>query len=405
MTTNSFRGLLVATAAAAILAVSGAQAADAPKLSSGVAKQLQAAQKASGTQDWAAAKAAVDAAAQVSGRSDYDNYMIASFGVFISNSMGDKNGAATAAMAAADSSAQPDADKVKNLRNVVSLLMQTKQFDKAVPYAKTLAATNPTDMPTLSAIGQAYFFGKDYQDAMAIEQKIVDATVAGGKKPDRNTLEILLNSQVSLKDEAGAEKTLELLVANFNDPHDWGQIIDVTFSTKGIRDIDVNWLGRLLFLSGAEVSASDASMIGTTASHLGMLGDAQVAQQHGGTGFTDPRANADKDKATIKAQIAAGQKANGQYNIKLAEALYSYGMYPDAEATARLAIQKGGIPDVSEAPMVLGQSLTAQGKYDDAVAAFGQVTGGGPATPRIVRLWTDYANIKKNPPAPAPAGQ
>jgi hypothetical protein len=31
------------------------------------------------------------------------------------------------------------------------------------------------------------------------------------------------------------------------------------------------------------------------------------------------------------------------------------------------------------------------------------VTGGGPATPRIVRLWVDYANIKKNPPAPVAA--
>ena len=30
-----------------------------------------------------------------------------------------------------------------------------------------------------------------------------------------------------------------------------------------------------------------------------------------------------------------------------------------------------------------------------SVAAFGQVTGGGPVTPRIARLWTDYARIKK----------
>ena len=45
--------------------------------------------------------------------------------------------------------------------------------------------------------------------------------------------------------------------------------------------------------------------------------------------------------------------------------------------------------------MVLGQALSAQGKYDDAVAAFGQVSGGGPVTPRIARLWADYAKIKK----------
>ena len=65
------------------------------------------------------------------------------------------------------------------------------------------------------------------------------------------------------------------------------------------------------------------------------------------------------------------------------------------EAAAKRAIQKGGNPDPSEAPMVLGQALTAQGKYDDAVAAFGQVGGGGPVTARIARLWADYARIKK----------
>ena len=27
--------------------------------------------------------------------------------------------------------------------------------------------------------------------------------------------------------------------------------------------------------------------------------------------------------------------------------------------------------------------------------AFGQVKGGGPVTPRIARLWADYARIKK----------
>ena len=67
----------------------------------------------------------------------------------------------------------------------------------------------------------------------------------------------------------------------------------------------------------------------------------------------------------------------------------------EAEAAAKQAIQKGGSPDPSEAPMVLGQALTAEGKYDDAVVAFGQVKGGGPVTLRIARLWAGYVKIKK----------
>ena len=266
---------------------------------------------------------------------------------------------------------------------------------------EALQDINVTDMQSLQMISEAYYFGKDYASAVAVSQKIVDGMVAAKQVPDRNAVEILLSSQVALKDEPGAEKTLELMVADYNNPDDWQQIIDVTLGTKGLRDLDAVWLGRLMFLSGATVSQNDASLFGGTASHLTFFGDAQVAQQHGGMGFPDANANANKDKATIPAQIAAGQKADGKYNAKLAEALYSYGMYPEAEAAARLSQQKGGGDDPTEAPMVLGQSLVAQGKYDDAIAAFGQVMGGGPATPRTVRLWIDYANLKKNPPVAA----
>ena len=62
-------------------------------------------------------------------------------------------------------------------------------------------------------------------------------------------------------------------------------------------------------------------------------------------------------------------------------------------------MSKPGATDATEAPMVLGQALAAQGKYDEAITAFGQVQGGGPATARITRLWVAYCNIKKNPPA------
>jgi tetratricopeptide (TPR) repeat protein len=108
-----------------------------------------------------------------------------------------------------------------------------------------------------------------------------------------------------------------------------------------------------------------------------------------------PGPRADSDKKTMPDQIAQEQAQDGAYNAKLAEALYGYGMYPQAEAAAKLAIQKGGNPDPAEAPMVLGQALVAEGKYNNAIVAYGQVKGGGPVTPRIARLWADYAKIQK----------
>lgn len=404
MTTNAFRGLLVASAAAIMLAATGAHAADTPHVSAAVGKQLTVAQKAIEAKDWTGAKAAIAAAQQLPDRTPYDDYMIARMSIYPDVQSNDLAGATAAAQAAADSPAQPDAEKQSNLKYATMLSVNAQQYDKGLAYAKAFAATNPTDPASQTILAQAYYGAKDYADAIAIEQKQVDAAAAAHKVPDRNTLEILMSAQAGMKDEAGAEKTLETLIADYNDPNNWAQMLDIALGTKGIRDLDVLWLGRLMFLVVPNISPSDASAIGQTASHLAFYGDAQAAQQHGGTGFPNADANAAKDKKTIQAQIAAGQKQGGQYNVKLAEALYGYGMYPQAEAAARLAMQKGGATDPSEPPMVLGESLAAEGKYDDALAAFNQVgNAGGPATPRIVRLWTYYVTAKKNPPAPATA--
>ena len=228
----------------------------------------------------------------------------------------------------------------------------------------------------------------------AAKQRI-EADKKAGRAPDRKTLQMLLSAQSQLKDEAGMADTLEEEAADYNDPADWTEIIAITFSTPGLRDQDGIWLGRLLFVVGAQVPPADASTVSQIASQHGFFGDAVNAKAHGGQVDPDPGPRADSDKKTMADQIVQEQAQDGAYNAKLAEALYGYGMYREAEAAAKLAIQKGGNPDPSEAPMVLGQALAAEGKYEDAVVAFGQVRGGGPVTPRIARLWTDYAKIKK----------
>jgi len=401
MTSKKIRApLAVALLAAAPLALLALPAyAAGPKLTKAVNNALADEQKVYATGDYKTAADDIAKARAVDGRTPEDDYWINKIDINVQIKTNNMAGADQDAEAAADSPAMPPEDKAEMYRLALILANNQKRTDKAVTYAKALQATNPTDAGVISQITVAYFNAKDFPAAQVIVQKQIDADVAAGKKPARETLQNMLDVQVAQKDEAGAEKTLETLVAAYNDPKDWTQMIDVAISSRGIRDVEVIWLGRLLSQVGAVASAQDANLFGQTASHATFFGDALVAQQHGGSGFPDPTARADADKKTMPQQIAAGEKQNGNYNAKLAEALYSYGMYPEAEAAAKLAMSKGGTTDPSEAPMVLGQALVAQGKYADAVTAFGQVTGGGPATARITRLWVDYANVKQNPPA------
>jgi hypothetical protein len=401
------RKFLFAAVSASLLFGASAMAADAPKapkLTQAVAKALTDAQKAGNAKDYPTALAAIEKAKAVSGPTPYDTLMINRFAMGIHVGMNDLTAAGVDAEAAADidPSVIPDADKPSVYKPALQLAMNSKHYDKATKYAKLYMATTPPPAGAdLALATQALYLGGDYAGATAIAQKNVDTATAAGQKPARSDLDIILASQVKQKDEAGAEKTLETLVANFNMPEDWNQIMGVSLTTKGMRDIDYIYMGRLMFLQGSKVSATDASLVGSTASRLAFYGDAVQAEKQGATGFPPAGPKADADKKTIPAQIAAGAKQNGQYNVKLAEALYGYGMYPEAITAAQLAKSKGGATDPTEADMVIGMGQTAAGQYAEAATTFGAINAPNPASARVVRLWGYFAKNKANPSATA----
>jgi hypothetical protein len=377
--------------------------AKAPKLTSGVGKALQAVQTANGKKDYPGALAALEDAKKVSDRTPYDDLMIARFSMSVHVGMGDLDAADVDAEAAADidPAAIPDADKPGLYRAALQLALRSKHNDKAVKYAKLYAATTPPPPAADQAlIAQAFYLGGDFAGAGAMAQKNIDAATAAGKIPERNDLDLVLAIQVKQKDEAGAEKTLETLAADYNQPEDWNQLMGVALTGKGMRDIDYVYMGRLMLLRGGQISQSDANLVGSAANSnkLGLYGDAEAMQKSGGPA-PDPREAA--DKKSMPAQIAAGPKQNGQYNVKTAEAAYGYGMFSDAESLARAAKTKGGVADPTEADMVIGMAQAAQGKYADAATTFGSINQPSAASARVVRLWIYFTKSKASPTAAA----
>jgi hypothetical protein len=394
---------LIAAASVSLLFSANAMAADAPKgpkLTHAVAVALTDAQKAVNAKDYPTALAAIDKAKAVSGPTPYDTLMINRFAMGAHVGMGDMAAADLDAEAAADidPSQIPETDKAAVYKPALQLAVNAKHPDKAAKYAKLFLATTPPPSGQDQALAtMAIYQGGDYATATSIAQKNMDAATAAGQKPSISDLQIIMNSQVKQNDQAGAEKTLEGLVANYGQPQDWNQIMAVALTTKGMRDIDYIYMGRLMFLQGGTVTPTDASLVGSTSNRLGFLGDAVEAQKHGATGFPPADAKADADKKTIPAQIAAGPKQNGLYNVKLAQALYGYGMYPEAIASAQLGKSKGGDPDATEADMVIGMAQAASGQYAAAVTTFSGIQPPNPAAARVVRLWGYFAKSKASP--------
>lgn len=402
MIRNTVRAAL--TAALLLGGASVAYAQSAPKLSSGVQKALVEAQTAAKKQDFPTAMAAIEKAKGVSSRTPYDDLQINRYAMSLLVQQKDLAGAAVYGEAAADidPASIPETEKSPVYTAGLQLALNAKHYDKAAKYAKLVMATTPPPDATIQAMAaQALYLGGDYAGAQAQAQKNIDTAKAAGKQPVRTDFEIIMSSQVQQKNQAAAEQTLEQMVATFNDPKDWAQMLSVSLGIKGMRDIDYVYLGRLMFATGANIPATDMQLVGSNANKQGFYGDAEEAQKKGGPA---PDSRMAADRKSIPQQITAGAKQGGEYNVKLAQALYGYGMYAEAETAARLAKSKGDAKDPTEADMVIGLSQQAQGKYSEASTTLGAIKAPNPAADRVLRLWNLYVKAKASPAtAAAPA--
>lgn len=412
--------LLCATAGASLfLGAVSAQAADkTEKVSPAIGKPLQDAATAAKANDWATAMADVKLAQAVPDPTPFDTYKINQFLAVVSINQKDYATAATATEAAADSPAMPDADKPPTYKNAFILASNTKQYDKAITYGQDLIALGPIDDATNVQLAIDYYELKDIAHAQQYAQKAIDDAKAAGQQPDANALRIVMSGQVSQNNQAGAEATLEAIVLADpdNSADSWRQLVDVAIGTKGLKDMDAIYLFRLKLMAGAMTDAEDYTTLATVAEQKGFPTEAQAVFSKGiasgklsagrnGEAEAKSRKDAVTDEHQLPQIAASAQKSKqGEQDLQLGEDYWGYGRYADAEAAARSAIAKGGMKDPGEGQLLLGATLVAQDKYNEAIQAFGQVTG-SPAKLKVAHLWSLYAQakLKKAPASPAPA--
>ncbi|HEY4115174.1 MAG TPA: hypothetical protein VGM17_14055 [Rhizomicrobium sp.] len=402
----AFAASLLSTAAVATLAAStSAMAADQKeeKVSKSLTEPLTNAQKAAQAKDWPGALAALKQAQAVPDRTPYDDYVINKFLAVVAINMKDFATARTATEAALTYPDAPDADKKDLEKNAFIFAAQANDYAGIIKYGTQLEALGPLDDGELANMAIAYYNSKDTARAQQYAQKSIDAAKAAGHAPQQAALEIQMNAQAQANPHA-AEQTLENIVAQSNDPKNWDQLIEYDLSMNGMNAVFAMDLYRLKYVTHSTKPA-DAAIVGSLANQLHYYGDAiTILQATGGGGkeLSAARASAAKEQGSLNAEIAAAKKGNGTVALNVAEAMYGYGRFADAEALAREAAAKGGGKYPGQAQILIGMALAAQGKYADAVQALNAVSG-SPAAVKTAKLWAIYAQAKGGGTAAAPA--
>jgi hypothetical protein len=405
--------LLCSTAIGVAVLVPGTAVA-AEKLSSAVLKPLAEAQKLFNAGDLAGALVKLKEAQAVPDRKPIDDYTINQFLGGIAIKQNDYAAAAVAYEAMADSPALPDdpVQKKSILHNALLLSAQAKHYQKTVVYGQQLQALNGMDEQTTTSLAIAYFNLNDLPHAQQAAQQAIDLAKAAGKEPDPGMLQIVMNSQVTSNNQAGAEQTLEQLYQAAHDPGSLGRLIDASLAEPGMNDLYFMHLYRLKRLAGAMAQGDDYTQLANAAYLQGYPEEAVSVLQEGvasgkvSSGKAESvlrkaRNDAAADERQLPSIAASAARAKaGQEDAKLAEDYWGYGRYADAEAAARRGVGKGGIKDPAEGPLLVGMALVAQGKYADGIQALAQV-GGSQAARKTAHLWTLYAQTKAGSAAPA----
>lgn len=402
MKSKVIRAALVASTLAVTLLASGtvvAKKAAENELSPSpeVAKILGAVEKlqAANPPDFKTALDQLHAAQALPNKTPDDDYLINEFLASVAIRLNDMPDATTAFEAMADSPIlDKDPNKVQVLTNAMIVEDVAKKYQKTIAYGQKLQTIQPLDAKQSQSLVEAYYFTKDYAHAKQLAEKALADAKSAGTPPPQGVLQMLMNADLDTGDKAGAEAVSEELAADYNVPSDWARLIQIYSGLRG-QPIDALNLLRLGVVTGATLSASDYTLMGDVASHAGFFGDAQVAARHGGR-VAGAAAKAAADQKELPGLIAAARNQDARHNMVLAEDVYGYGRYAEAEELARRALSKGGPAD--EANMVIGMSLAGQGKYTDAVAVFAQVKG-TPEGAKAAHLWTLYAQRKAAPVA------
>lgn len=385
--------------ATAAYAAEKSQTISNPKL----AKPLKAVQDLMQKKKFAEAKAELKEAQAVTGKTPYEEFVVNQFLAFISVNLKDYATAAQAFEAMADSGATPAGERAQNLKTIVQLNYQIKNYAKVTKYAQRYLKEIGPDVDMSLIMAQTHYLQKDYKSAVVDINEAIRTAEAAGKSPKEDWLNLLMASQYNSGDKAGVSKTLEVLVEKYPAQKYWKDLLGGLQGQTGLTNRQNFEIYRLKFATGVIDGATEYVEMAELALQLGLPGDATTVLQKGfaagvlGTGAGKDReirlqkgaqAQADADQKILsKVEKEAAAKPTGDALVKLGEAYSSYGQYDKAIELYKAGIAKGSLKEEDLTQLDMGITYAAAKKTEQAVAAFKSV-GKASKYASLARLWT-----------------
>lgn len=352
--------------------------------------------------DFNAAKAQI-AAVEAAAKTADDRYAAGNFMLIVGNKLEDR-GLQRRGLESMLASGKVEPERVGQFQSFVGNIAYDAGDYLGARNALEAAVAAGYDDPNMRGlIVETFYKQEDFAGGVAYTMNLVqEVESAGGQVPEQWLLRALQSSYDAGLVKESTDVSLALL-ERFPTTKNWvnaTQVIGAVGNFDTQAELD---LLRLMRISGAlqqpneftrYIENADPRIMSNEVEDVLAAGLAAGVFSSGDTYYVDVKSVVDQRKGSDAAEVGAfmrdADSGAGKDALNAADVLYSLDRFADAEKYYAMAAEKGGV-DTATALTRKGIAQVQQGKYAEAQATFGEISG---ARAPLASLWSAYAQSK-----------
>ncbi|HSZ09597.1 MAG TPA: hypothetical protein VK794_13740 [Steroidobacteraceae bacterium] len=379
-----------------------------------IADEMTAAKKAMDAQQWSGALQNLEAAEAKSPLTPYDKAKIGESEAYAYRRTNNLKATQAAYEAVLASGAYRDEELAKLFRVLFQLAAANGQSTNAIEYGKQAFGAGAMQPYDVLIISQLYYQEKDCKNSGVWGDKAIAAFKKAGEPPKEVLYQLKLQCASDANDTASMISALYDLVRLTNKTSYWNNLIRlerqderddhntlmiyrVMYDTNSML-VDTDYIEMAQLLGDAALPGEAQMVLEKLMSTSGVLRD---EHRERATRLLDAmKSRADADKQGLPAlEAEANKNPAGQFDVKLGEVYFGAGDFQGAATAISRGLGKTQINRLDEAYVYLGRGWVAQNKPAEARKTLVQLKTVPNVSPRVLRLWTLYADTLPEAPS------
>lgn len=406
--TGSLKRALSSAFLVAGMLCAGLQSAQAQeKVRPEVGKPLQAAQDLMKANKFKDALAKVREADAVSAKTPYETYMVERMRASAATGAKEGDVAIKAYEAVIASGKAPSADQIKIIEALATNYYNSRDFASAIKWGQRYYKEGGSGGQIRTLMIQSYFQSGDFAASAKESLQDIEADEKAGRTPSEDKLQLLANSYLRQKNNAGYTATIEKLLNFYPKKSLWANVISGVQKKPGFSDRLAYDVNRLQLATGNLNTTNDYMEMAQLAIQAGFLAEGKKVIDEGfANGALGKGAEADRHKRLkdlAEKRIEAAKKAGtaseeAEANAaKDGNALVSLGLKIAINGDAAkgismmdAGIKKGGLKRPDDAKFHLGVAQIQNGQKSKGIQTLKSVQGTD-GVADLARLWIIFA--------------